>query len=111
MININIVVSIVAILIILYIFVITAMRVCENTLLTGAWSGSTQFCESAGLRKLFLYMFANDSYIGHSREAYLIMESDSDVLIDQLVRINFSYNMSLYPSIATEHIYKIDIDY
>lgn len=111
MLNTNVAVIVIAIVIIVYTSVILSIRNCENTLMTGAWNGSVEFCESASLRKLFIYMFDNDSLFGHSREAYIIMESDSGVLIDQLVRINFSYNMSLSPTINAEHKYNIDIDY
>jgi hypothetical protein len=104
-------IAVVIILVILYITVLYTIRHYENTLLTGAWSGSVDFCTESNLRKLFLYIFANDGMFSHSREAYLIMESDNNVLIDQLVRINFSSNFTLYPSIEKERKYFVDIDY
>ena len=111
MLDTNIAIIVTTIIIIIYVCVIISLRNCESALMTGAWNGSVEFCESAGLRKLFIYMFPNDSLFGHSREAYIIMESDSGVLIDQLVRINFSYNMSISLTINTEQKYEIDIDY
>jgi len=39
------------------------------------------------------------------------MESDNCVLLDQLVRIDFSYAASIVPSIETERKYDIYIDF
>lgn len=111
MLNTNVAICIIAVIIVIYVFILIVIRQCESSLLAGAWNGSVEFCKEASLSKLFVYMFANDSYIGHSREAYIIMESDNGVLLDQLVRIDFSYAASIVPTIETERKYDIYIDF
>lgn len=100
-----------AIIIFVMILIVLSYRSVEDSLMKGFWRADSQFCEDAELTMFVLYLSDNVNYFGNTRNGYLVASNDQGIILNNPIKLNFSWTTNVLPGLSHCKNYDVSIDW
>lgn len=103
-------IGIIIIIVIIYLVLVFGSRKTESELMHGFWRADAEFCKSAELDAMIVYI-ADGSTVSMKRNGYLFAANSDGIILNNAITFKFSGIPSINPGRCESREYLVNIDW